>query len=111
MVILCQVGIAAVVTYDKDFKGVRRGMIQADGGSGNNTVFSKVQIVHCLINNLLDLLPVAAPLYELVDVLEVSIVNRSNTYIERGCLPRGDTHRHNVSRHGRFARGLWRLPR
>lgn len=86
-------------------------MIQADGGSGNDTVFSKVQIVHCLINNLLDLLPVAAPLYELVDVLEVSFVNRSDTSIECGCLPRDDTHRHNVSRHGRFAQGLWRLPR
>ena len=38
-------------------------------GSGDNTVFSKVQVVHRLINDFLDLLPVAAPLYELVNVL------------------------------------------
>jgi hypothetical protein len=75
---------------------VRRGIIQVHGGSGNDTVFSKIQIVHCLINNLLDLLPVAAPLYELVDVLKVSVVNRSDTSIERDCSPRDDTPRRNV---------------
>ncbi len=37
--------------------------------SGNDTIFSKVQIVHRLIDNLFYLLPVAAPLYKLVDVL------------------------------------------
>jgi hypothetical protein len=89
---------------------VRSGIIQVDGGSGNDTVFSKVQIVHCLINNLFDLLPVAAPLYKLVDVLKVIVVNRSNTAIERDCSPRDDTPRRSVSRHGRFAQDLLRLP-
>ena len=38
MAILNQVGNWG----SKDFKGVRRGIIQVDGGSGNDTVFSKV---------------------------------------------------------------------
>jgi hypothetical protein len=38
-------------------------------GSGDNTVFSKVQVVHRLINDFLDFFPVAAPLYELVNIL------------------------------------------
>lgn len=37
--------------------------------SGDNTVFPKVQVVHRLINDFLDFFPVAAPLYELVNVL------------------------------------------
>lgn len=37
--------------------------------SGDDTVFSKVQIVHRLIDNLFDPFPVAAPLYKLVNVL------------------------------------------
>jgi hypothetical protein len=37
--------------------------------SGDDTVLSKVQIVHRLINNLLYFLPIAPPLYELVNVL------------------------------------------
>jgi hypothetical protein len=37
--------------------------------SGDDTIFSKVQIVHRLIDNLFDHFPVAAPLYELVNVL------------------------------------------
>jgi hypothetical protein len=38
-------------------------------GSGDNTVFSEVQVVHRLIDHFLDFFPVAAPLYELVNVL------------------------------------------
>ena len=38
-------------------------------GSCDDTVLSKVQIVHRLINHLFYFLPVAAPLYELVNVL------------------------------------------
>jgi hypothetical protein len=37
--------------------------------SGNDTILSKVQIVHRLIDNLFDPFPVAAPLYKLVNVL------------------------------------------
>ena len=37
--------------------------------SGDDTIFPKVQIVHRLIDNLFDPFPVAAPLYELVNVL------------------------------------------
>lgn len=37
--------------------------------SRDDTIFSKVQIVHRLIDNLFDPFPVAAPLYELVNVL------------------------------------------
>jgi hypothetical protein len=37
--------------------------------SGDDTILSKVQIVHRLIDNLFDPFPVAAPLYELVNVL------------------------------------------
>lgn len=37
--------------------------------SSNDTVLSKVQIVHRLIDNLFDPFPVAAPLYKLVNVL------------------------------------------
>jgi hypothetical protein len=43
------------------------------GKSGDDTIFSKVQIVHRLINNFLDLFPVAAPLYELVNVLAYAL--------------------------------------
>ena len=38
-------------------------------GSCDDAVLSKVQIVHRLINYLFYFLPVAAPLYELVNVL------------------------------------------
>lgn len=41
--------------------------------SGDDTVFSKIQIVHRLINNFLNLFPVATPLYELVYVLPAEI--------------------------------------
>jgi hypothetical protein len=39
------------------------------GSSGDDTVFSKIQIVHRLINNFLNLFPVAPSLYKLVYVL------------------------------------------
>jgi hypothetical protein len=43
------------------------------GGSDDDTIFFKIQIVHCLINNFLNLFPVAAPLYELIYVLPVEV--------------------------------------
>jgi len=47
----------------------REGSVFIPAMSGDDTVFSKVQIVHRLIDNLFDPFPVAAPLYELVNVL------------------------------------------
>jgi hypothetical protein len=46
-----------------------RGSVFIPAMSGDDTVFSKVQIVHRLIDNLFDPFPVAAPLYKLVNVL------------------------------------------
>jgi hypothetical protein len=46
-----------------------RGSVFIPAMSGDDTVFSKVQIVHRLVDYLFDPFPVAAPLYELVNVL------------------------------------------
>lgn len=45
------------------------GVIHSLAMSGDDTILSKVQIVHRLIDDLFDPFPVAAPLYELVNVL------------------------------------------
>jgi hypothetical protein len=42
-------------------------------GLGDDTVFSKIKIIHCLVNNFLNLFPVATPLYELIYVLPVKV--------------------------------------
>ena len=51
-----------------DHQGERDFIIR-ELGSGDNTVFSEVQVVHRLINHFLDFFPVAASLYEFVNVL------------------------------------------
>jgi hypothetical protein len=53
------------------------------GMSGDDTVFSKVQIVHGFINNFFNLLPVAPPLYEFVNVLPWS----RTCFVSRIALP------------------------
>ena len=81
--------------------------------SADDTVFSKVQIVHRLIDNLFDLFPVAAPLYELVYILpsrRMCSLSRSSTTLDRISSPPVDMHHRNELRHGRFARGPLRLP-
>jgi hypothetical protein len=96
---------------------VRAGLIFFLVGSGDDTVFSKVQIVHCLIDNFLDFFPVTAPLYEFVNVLPACACVRVWVGVRRqsSCRgppsnvigsPRADMLLHNALRHGRSARGL-----
>jgi hypothetical protein len=84
--------------------------------SRDDTIFSKVQIVHRLIDNLFDPFPVAAPLYELVNVLPRRRICFVMSHIKvprqnRISSPPVDMHHRNGLRHGRFARGPLRLPR
>jgi len=78
--------------------------------SGDDTVLSKVQIVHRLIDNLFDPFPVATSLYKLVNVLRKQM--RFASRIKYHCIssPPVDMHRRNGLRHGRFAPGPLRLP-
>jgi hypothetical protein len=93
-----------------------RGGVFIPANSGNDTIFSKVQIVHRLIDNLFNSFPIAAPLYELVNVLPRK---RMCFFVSHIKYPRQisissppvDMHHRNGLRHGRFARGPLRLPR